>query len=81
MRAAAEVEPVALIVDLEILALGNRIDEFDLVLLALVGKNLRAFSRDQTCLVKGLLRAMISFIFFSIFGRSSGVKGSFLAKS
>jgi len=32
-------------------------------------------------LVKGLSRAMISRIFFSIAGKSSGVNGSFLKKS
>ncbi len=40
MRAAAEIEPVALVVDLQILALGNGIDQLDLVRLALVGKDL-----------------------------------------
>ena len=40
MRATAEVEPVALVVDLQVLAFGDRIDQLDLVALALVGKDL-----------------------------------------
>ena len=40
MRAAAEVEPVALRVDLQILVLGDGVDQFDLVGLALVAKHL-----------------------------------------
>ena len=82
VRAAAEVEPVALIVDLQVLTFGDRIDQLDLVVLALVGKDLPWPCRaTRPRLVNGLLRWMISFIFFSMFGRSSGVNGSFLAKS
>ena len=40
-----------------------------------------ASSRDQTSLVKGLSRAMISRIFFSIAARSSGVNGWLREKS
>ena len=40
MRTAAEIEPVALGVDLEILAFGNRVDQLDLVGLALLGEDL-----------------------------------------
>ena len=40
VRAAAEVEPVALRVDLEVLALRDRVDQLDLVGLALVGEDL-----------------------------------------
>ncbi len=40
MRAAAEIEPLALRVDVEVLAFGNRVDEFELVGLALVGEHL-----------------------------------------
>ena len=40
MRPAAEVEPVALPVDLEVLAFGNRVDQLDLEHLALVGEDL-----------------------------------------
>ena len=82
VRAAAEVEPVALRVDLEILVFGNGVDQLDLVALALVAKHfLGAVARSQTSLVKGRLRAMISRIFFSIAGKSSGVNGSLRAKS
>ena len=35
MRAAAEVEPFALLVDLEILVVGDRVDQLDLEVLAL----------------------------------------------
>ena len=40
-----------------------------------------ACSRDQISLVKGLSRAMISRIFFSIAAKSSGVNGSLRKKS
>ena len=40
-----------------------------------------ASSRDQTSFVKGLSRAMISRIFFSIASKSSGVNGSLRKKS
>ena len=40
-----------------------------------------ASSRDMTSLVKGLSRAMISRIFFSIAAKSSGVNGSLRKKS
>ena len=47
VRAAAEVEPIALRVDLEILPLGNGVDELDLVGLALVGEDLAGLSRGS----------------------------------
>ncbi|SPU68893.1 Uncharacterised protein [Brucella neotomae] len=40
MRPAAKVEPVTLIIDLEVLPGRNGIDQLDLVAFALVGKNL-----------------------------------------
>ena len=40
MRAAAEIEPVALLIDLQIFAFGDSLDEFDLEQLALVAKHL-----------------------------------------
>ncbi len=40
VRTAAKIEPVALVVDLQILTLGDRIDQLELVALALVGKHL-----------------------------------------
>jgi hypothetical protein len=80
MRAAAEVEPVALVVDLEILARESRRPARP-CRLALVARRPAWPSRDQTSLVNGLSRAMISRIFFSIAAKSSGVKGSLRAKS
>ena len=82
MRPAAEVEPVALIVDLEVLVLGDRVDQLDLVGLALVGERpCLALSRDQTSLVKGLLRRDdLAASSSRSSGRSSGVKGSLLGK-
>ena len=38
VRAAAEIEPIALLVDLEVLALGDRVDQLDLEQLALVAE-------------------------------------------
>ena len=38
MRAAAEIEPVALLVDLQVLARRDRVDQFDLEGLALASK-------------------------------------------
>ena len=82
VRAAAEIEPFALRIDVEVLALWDRIDELELVGLALVGENLAlAFSRGQTSLVNGLSLAMISRIFASMAAKSSGVNGSLRAKS
>ena len=43
VRTAAEVEPVALLVDLDRLVAGNGVDEFDLELLALVAEHLLGF--------------------------------------
>ena len=82
MRAAAEVEPVALEIDLDRLVAGNGVDQFDLEGLALVAEHLLGLlARSQTSLVKGLSRAMISRIFFSIAAKSSGVNGSLRKKS
>jgi hypothetical protein len=81
VRAAAEIEPVALEIDLDRLVAGNRVDQLDLEALALVAEHLLGFSRDQTSLVNGLSRAMISRIFFSIAAKSSGVNGSLRKKS
>ncbi len=39
MRAAAKIEPVALIIDLQVLTFGNGIDQLDLVVFALCGKH------------------------------------------
>jgi hypothetical protein len=47
VRAAAEVEPVALLVDLEILVGGNGLDQLDLVGLALVLEHLRLACRGS----------------------------------
>ena len=81
VRAAAEVEPFALLVDLEVLALGDGVDQLDLEELALLLKKSLAFSRLQNSLVKGALRAMISRILALDLARSSGWNGSCLAKS
>ena len=82
MRPAAEVEPFALRVEPEVLACGDGVDQLDLEGLALVLEQLlRAARGSTTSQVKGESRAMISRIFSSIFGRSSGVKGSSRAKS
>src|SRR5262245_54426036 len=43
MRAAAEIEPVALEVDLDRLVAGNGVDQFDLEVLALVAEHLLYF--------------------------------------
>ena len=40
MRAAAQIEPVALLVNIELLIFGNRVDQFDLEVLAFVAKHL-----------------------------------------
>ena len=72
MRPAAEVEPFALPVDLQVLAFGNRVDELDLEMLALVAEHLLASSRLHTSLVKGASRAMISRILASMAGKVLG---------
>ncbi len=56
MRATAKIEPFALIVDFQVLTFRDRINEFDLIALAFIGKTCLVFSRDHTCLVNGLLR-------------------------
>jgi hypothetical protein len=76
VRAAAEVEPVALRVDLEVLARRNGVDELDLERLALLREHALGLSRLQTSLVKGLSRATISPIRASNSAKSSGWKGS-----
>ena len=82
VRTAAEIEPVALLVDLDLLVLRDGVDQFDLEALALVGKHaLGVRSRDHISLVNGLSRAMISRIFFSIAANSSGVNGWLRKKS
>jgi hypothetical protein len=55
MRPAAKVEPVALVIDLQILAFGDRIDELDLVLLALVGKDFLGLLARPDLLGEGLV--------------------------
>ena len=81
MRAAAEIEPIALLVYLQVLVGGNRLDELDLEGLALFSKKEIASARLQTSLVNGLSRAMIARICFSIAAKSSGVNGSSRKKS
>ena len=75
MRAAAQIEPVALLVDIDLLIGGDGVDQLDLKPSPMSRKIFFAWSRDQTSFVKGLSRAMISRIFFSMAGRSSSVKG------
>ena len=48
MRAAAEIEPLALRVELDLVALGNRVDQLELEDLALVGEQrLRRLAVDD----------------------------------
>ena len=82
VRAAAEIEPVALLVDFDRLVFRNGVDQLDLEILALVAEHfLGLLARPDSSLVKGLSRATISFIFFSMTGRSSSVNGWLRAKS
>ena len=74
MRPAAKVEPLALAVDLYIVAFRDRVDKLDLEALALVREELARLARGQTSLVKGLSAATMARIFSSILARSSGVK-------
>jgi len=57
MRAAAEIEPVALLVDLDLLVLRDGVDQFDLEQLALVLNTRFASSRDHNLLGEGFCRA------------------------
>jgi len=75
MRAATEVKPVALLVDIQVLARRNRLDQFALEGLALGVEKGRRLIASPDFLNDGLVAAMISRIFFSMTGRSSGVKG------
>jgi hypothetical protein len=48
MRASAQIVPIALRINLQVLPLGNRIDQFNLVDFTLIGKNLpRFFARPD----------------------------------
>jgi len=81
MRAAAEIEPVALEIDLDRLIAGDGVDQLDLEILALVAEHLLGLLAVPHLPGEGLSRAMISRIFFSIVAKSSGVNGSLRKKS
>ena len=55
MRTTAEIEPVALIINLQVLIGGNRIDQLDLVGFALVGKHLTRLVTRPDFLGEGLV--------------------------
>ena len=57
VRPAAEVEPVALRVDLEVLVFRDRVDQFELVALALVGKHLSRLLARPDLLGEGFVAA------------------------
>ncbi len=65
MRAAAEVEPFALLVDLEVLALGNRIDQLDLEVLAALPEEVLGllaapeFLRERRVLLHDLVHPLL----------------------